>query len=90
VPPNTGTVYYRLYDPTGVVNTGTEYYKQLGSWNVTTLSASFTPVQNQITSLQNNMNDQIAGLRTQNNYLIIGIVIAIIIAIIAIFLGRRG
>jgi hypothetical protein len=91
-PSQTGTVYYRLFNVNAPAETA-DVIRPLGHWNVTTLQtqiqSSTTPLSNQITSLQNNMNDQISSLRTQNNYLIIGIVIAIIIAIIAIFLGRR-
>lgn len=51
-----------------------------------TLTSATKPLSDQITALQT----QISALQTQLNYLIIGIIIAVIIAVIAIFTGRRG
>jgi len=91
-PIKTGKVYYRIYDPTGLAE---GEWKQIGYWDVTTLSAAIqssatTPLSNQMSSLQTQMNSQISALQTQLNYLIVGLVIAIIIAILAIIMGRRG
>jgi ABC-type transport system substrate-binding protein len=90
-PSQTGPMYYSLLDP----NSGAYSGVPIGFFNVTTASAliqstATTPLTNQINTLQNNLSSQISALQTQNNYLIIGIVVAIIIAIAAIFMGRRG
>jgi beta-lactamase regulating signal transducer with metallopeptidase domain len=84
-------MYYSLLDP----NAGAYSGVPIAFFNVTTASAliqstATTPLTNQINTLQNNLSSQISTLQTQNNYLIIGIVVAIIIAIAAIFMGRRG
>jgi len=91
-PSKTGPNYYSLADPT---QPGYSVGVPIGFFNVTTLSAvvqstATIPLTNQINTLQNNLSSQISALQTQNNYLIIGIVVAIIIAIAAIFMGRRG
>lgn len=91
-PTQTGRVIYRLLDPT--FPAGSES-RQIGYWNVTSLSSAIqssatTPLTNSLNSLSSSLTDQINSLKTQNNYLIIGIVVAIIIAILAIFMGRRG
>jgi ABC-type transport system substrate-binding protein len=90
-PSKTGPAYYSIADPTQPGYSGVP----IGFFNVTTLSAvvqstATTPLTNQMNTLQNNLSSQITALQTQNNYLIIGIVVAIIIAIAAIFMGRRG
>jgi len=90
-PSKTGPMYISLADPTQPGYSGVP----IGFFNVTTLSnviqsTATTPLTNQMNTLQNNLSSQITALQTQNNYLIIGIVVAIIAAIAAIFMGRRG
>jgi ABC-type transport system substrate-binding protein len=90
-PSKTGPMYVNLMDPNSPAYSGIP----IGFFNVTTAAAliqstATTPLTNQMNTLQNNLSSQITALQTQNNYLIIGIVVAIIIAIIAIFMGRRG